>query len=449
MQRLDSELQSRGEKFRAVGKQELGEYREASGDSMPRIMLVIDEFQELFIRDDRLAGDCAMLLDRLVRQGRSFGMHVVLSSQSLAGAYSLPRATLGQMAVRIAMQCSESDAALILADDNTAARLINRPGEAIYNDAGGLIEGNEPFQVAWLSTQDHEEMLKEISERDHQLTDALPPPVIFEGNRPCRWTAILANAVDRDSDPRALHGLLGEAVEIGPPVAVKLTRDTGRNLLMVAPSENRGSVVASALTGLLKCRPDSEIIYFDGNRVDDGDSLATWFGEAGVAYRTVKVRDSEPEMVRLHETLKQRMENPDEDYPPSLVVVGPLERFRDLRQDESFNFSLDSAGGATSGAVAFQECLRDGPAVNLFFIVECGSAETLSRWLPRTSQHDLELRVLGRLNASDSSALIDSPIASDLSAAMMLLYDDSDGRTIKFRQCDLPDSDAVRQWLEK
>ena len=44
---------------------------------MPRLMLVVDEFQELFLRDDRLAADFAMLLDRLVRQGRSFGMHVV------------------------------------------------------------------------------------------------------------------------------------------------------------------------------------------------------------------------------------------------------------------------------------------------------------------------------------------------------------------------------------
>ncbi len=152
LQRLDAELQQRGEKFRAAGVQELGEFREVTGESMPRIMLVVDEFQELFVRDDRLAGDCTMLLDRLVRQGRSFGMHVVFSSQSLAGAYSLPRATLGQMAVRIAMQCSESDAALILSDDNTAARLISRPGEAIYNDAGGLVEGNQPFQVAWLSS---------------------------------------------------------------------------------------------------------------------------------------------------------------------------------------------------------------------------------------------------------------------------------------------------------
>ena len=172
LQRLDVELQRRGEKFRSVGVQELGEYRQASGESLPRLMLVIDEFQELFVRDDRLAGDCAMLLDRLVRQGRSFGMHVILSSQSLAGAYSLPRATLGQMAVRIALQCSESDAALILSDDNTAARLISRPGEAIYNDAGGLVEGNQPFQVAWLSSARHKEMLGAIAARDSELHQA-------------------------------------------------------------------------------------------------------------------------------------------------------------------------------------------------------------------------------------------------------------------------------------
>ena len=45
---------------------QLGDYRIASGEPMPRIMLVVDEFQELFVRDDRLAGDCTMLLDRLV-----------------------------------------------------------------------------------------------------------------------------------------------------------------------------------------------------------------------------------------------------------------------------------------------------------------------------------------------------------------------------------------------
>ena len=313
------------------------EYREQSGESLPRIMLVIDEFQELFVRDDRLAGDCAMLLDRLVRQGRSFGMHVVLSSQSLAGAYSLPRATLGQMAVRIAMQCSESDAALILSDDNTAARLISRPGEAIYNDAGGLLEGNQPFQVAWLSSTRHRELLRQISDRDRSETVGLPPPVIFEGNRPCRWNPDLADAALKETGGAVAIGLLGESVEIGPPLGLRLTRNTGRNVLMIAPGESRGAVLASALSGIAKSNPRTEFIYLDGNRVDDMPSLAPWLDEAGLNSKRVRPRDSEAEMVRLAQLVKERGEesaSPD----PIVVVVDPLERFRDFRQDEAFNF---------------------------------------------------------------------------------------------------------------
>ncbi|TWU41211.1 FtsK-like domain-containing protein [Novipirellula aureliae] len=449
LQRLDGELQLRGEQFRAAGVQELGEYRRASGNAMPRIMLVVDEFQELFMRDDRLAGDCAMLLDRLVRQGRSFGMHVVLSSQSLAGAYSLPRATLGQMAVRIAMQCSESDAALILADDNTAARLIARPGEAIYNDAGGLIEGNQPFQVAWLSSAEHRELLASIADRDAEYVKSLPPAVVFEGNRPCRWTPALAKAIypANLSQDKSLYGLLGEAVEIGPPVAIRLTRDTGRNVLIIAPPESRSSVIATCIAGFQHSDPRLELVYYDGNRVDEGETLRPWLDECGIDFKSIKMRDSEAELVRISERVKSRMDD-EADHSPLVLVIDPLERFRDLRQEESFNFSLDAAAGSVSGAAALQQVLRDGPAVNVFCIVVCGSTETLSRWLPRANQHDLELRILGRMNASDSSLLIDTPIAAELSAATMLSYDDTDGRIAKFRQCDLPDAKVVRQWLE-
>ena len=142
-------------------------------------------------------------------------------------------------------------------------------------------------------------------------------------------------------------------------------------------------------------------------------------------------------MGRLCELIKQRGDEAT-DVPPIILIIDPVERFRDLRQDESFNFSLDAPGGAVGGGVALQTVLRDGPPANVFVFMVCGSAETLSRWLPRASQHDLELRILGQMNQSDSSLLIDTPMAADLSAATMLLYDDADGRVSKFRQCDLP-----------
>ncbi len=447
LQRLDAELQQRGELFRAAGVQDLSDYCSATGRPLPRVMLVVDEFQELFLRDDRIASDCAMLLDRLVRQGRSFGMHVVLSSQSLAGAYSLPRATLGQMAVRIAMQCSESDAAMILADDNTAARLLARPGQAIYNDAGGLVEGNQPFQVAWISSDAHRELLGHIAARDQVCCGDYPPTVVFEGNRPAKWSPVLVNSIKSETLANdSLRGLLGESVEIGPPVSIELSRNSGRNVLVVGVTENKPALLATLISSLAKGHEELRVVYFDGGRVDDPPAVATWLGEVGLRLETVKPREAETQLRALSELLSERASATD-PVAPIIVVIDPLDRFRDLRQDDSYRFSLDAAAG-TSAAAMLQSLLREGPNQRVFTILVCNGAETLTRWLPRASQHDLELRVLGVLNAADSSMLIDTPAAADLSAATMLLYDDADGKLSKFRFVDQPAAKAVKHWLD-
>jgi len=131
---------------------------------LPRIVLVVDEFQEFFVEDDTIAQGASLLFDRIVRQGRAFGIHVILGSQTLGGAYTLARATLGQMVIRIALQCNEADAYLIMDQDNPAPRLLSRPGEGIYNDAAGALEGNSPFQAVWLAEEVRDHYLATIRE---------------------------------------------------------------------------------------------------------------------------------------------------------------------------------------------------------------------------------------------------------------------------------------------
>ena len=115
LQKVDEELRRRGDLFRRLGVQDLaGHHRASGGQPLPRALLLIDEFQEFFVEDDRISQTAAVLLDRIVRQGRAFGIHVVLGSQTLGGAYTLARTTLGQMVVRIALQCNEADALLIM-----------------------------------------------------------------------------------------------------------------------------------------------------------------------------------------------------------------------------------------------------------------------------------------------------------------------------------------------
>ncbi|MFM7148989.1 MAG: FtsK/SpoIIIE domain-containing protein, partial [Gemmataceae bacterium] len=54
--RLDAELTIRGESFRKAGSSDLPTYRKDHREvALPRILLVVDEFQEFFVEDDRLA----------------------------------------------------------------------------------------------------------------------------------------------------------------------------------------------------------------------------------------------------------------------------------------------------------------------------------------------------------------------------------------------------------
>ena len=127
LQRVDDELKRRGDMFRKLGVQDVAGYKRAGGtEPMPRSLLLIDEFQEFFVDDDTIAQTASLLFDRIVRQGRAFGIHVLLGSQTLGGAYSLARATLGQMVIRVALQCNEADAYLIMDDSNSAPRQIGR-----------------------------------------------------------------------------------------------------------------------------------------------------------------------------------------------------------------------------------------------------------------------------------------------------------------------------------
>ena len=169
-----------------LGVQDLAGYKRAGGtEPMPRSLLIIDEFQEFFTEDDRVSQGAAVLLDRIVRQGRAFGIHVLLGSQTLGGAYTLARATIGQMVIRIALQCNEADAYLIMDEDNPAPRLLSRPGEGIYNDAAGSIEGNSPFQAVWLPDEVRDQLPGESPRaRRSNRPSRYPGPFVFEGNAP-------------------------------------------------------------------------------------------------------------------------------------------------------------------------------------------------------------------------------------------------------------------------
>ncbi len=463
LQRLDAELRMRGERFRDVRAQDLNAFRQAKPDErMPRLMLIVDEFQEFFTEDDRISQEAAQLLDRIVRQGRAFGMHVLLGSQTLGGAYTLARSTIDQMAVRIALQCSEADAHLILSDDNSAARLLSRPGEAIYNDANGLVEGNNPFQVVWLGDDRREQYLSRI----HDLVAQHPPmlresPIVFEGNAPadvsrnhllneCLIQAVTAETEDR----REQRAWLGEAMAINELTAAPFRRHHGSNLLLIGQQEEISlGMLATAVVSLAAQMATSESTRFyivDGRQADaptDGP-LARLPELLPQAIRLSGWRDVAAIMTELNAEVERRQKDAAAAPSVYLVLFG-VQRLRDLRKaEDDFSF-MRKADDAPNPAQHFATLLREGSPLGIHTLMWCDTLNNLQRTLDRQSMRELTMRVVFQMNVSDSSNLIDSPLASKLGMHRALFFNEEEGRLDKFRPYSLPSETWLRRVQEQ
>ena len=463
LEQLDRELKRRGDLFRDLSVQDLAGYR-ASGhpEAMPRVMLIIDEFQELFVEDDKLAQDCSLVLDRLVRQGRAFGMHVLLGSQTLGGSYSLPRATMGQMAVRVALQCNEADSSLILSDDNTAARLLTRPGEAIYNDANGMVEGNHPFQVVWLGEERREKYLGKLRKLADSRTD-IPelPRLVFDGNDAADPDAnlLLRELIDSgtiDSKPPiAPMAWLGDAIAIKDPTVAAFRRQGGTNLLIVGQREDLATSILSMATVSLAAGSDpypggvvgkaSRFVLFE-------PAIAEEHPETMLSRLTEHLPHEIEVVSRLGVTdafrdlaaeVQRRLDEQILDAESVFVVIRDLARFREIRRNENdFGFSMSGEQEATP-AQQLVTILRDGPTVGIHAVIWCDSLTNLQRTFERGTLKEFELRVLFQMSGTDSSQLVENPAAGRLGEQRALFVQEETGTLEKFRPYQFPSD----EWL--
>jgi len=459
LQRVDDELKQRGDLFRKLGAQNVAGYKAAGGNEpMPRVLLMIDEFQELFVEDDRVSQGAALLLDRIVRQGRAFGIHVLLGSQTLGGAYSLARATIGQMVVRIALQCNEADAHLIMNEDNPAPRLLSRPGEAIYNDEGGAIQGNSPFQVVWLPDSVRDEWLDKVGVQASACSvSRLKPelqraPIVFEGNAP-------ANIADNDVlrellDAASQKSEASPRVWIGAPNSIKgpteatFRRQSGSHLLIVGQRDEAAlSMVGIGLISIAAQMPRGAVrfLIFDCSAPDSAEAK---FLEQIIAIiphetRLVRAGDIETVMADLSAEQQARVEQSAAGAETFLFIYG-LQRSKRLKFDEEMSFSLDASTAAHPG-LQLNKLICEGAGLGFHVIATCDSYNNVMRCLSRKAVSEFEMRVVFQMSANDSASLIESPQANDLGLHRAILFNGQQGWTETFRPYALPDA----EWIER
>ncbi|MGB8168744.1 MAG: FtsK/SpoIIIE domain-containing protein [Chthoniobacteraceae bacterium] len=455
LHRVDEELKRRGDMFRKLGVQDIAGYKKAGGtEPVPRSLLIIDEFQEFFVEDDSIAQTASVLFDRIVRQGRAFGIHVLLGSQTLGGAYTLARATLGQMVIRVALQCNEADAYLIMDENNPAPRLLSRPGEGIYNDAAGALEGNSPFQVVWISDDERDARLEQIrvlAEAQH----AYRSPIVFEGNAPSdiRENDPLRLALDTipAAAPATGHAWLGAPNAIKGPTEAVFARQSGNHLLIVGQREEAAlSMLGISLLALAAQYPLGTAKFYLLHAANPGSPDEAFIERiaAAIPHGVTIARGQEiaAAMNEIAEDLKARTAGGEgaSGAPSVFLLIHGLQKFKKLRQEDEFDFGGGGDGGP-SPAAQFGDIIREGSTYGIHVLAAIDTFNSVGRFISRKALSEFEMRVVFQMSANDSASLIDSPKAGNLGLHRALLHNEAQGYDETFRPYSPPDG----AWLDE
>ncbi|MDR3233405.1 MAG: hypothetical protein LBT46_07065 [Planctomycetaceae bacterium] len=284
------ELERRNELFKTKGVSDIAQYRaqcrESTGEKLPRVILIMDEFQVLFGGDNALTNSIHKNFDTLFRKGRSAGIHIILATQTLSGLSNVTNfdTLLRNIGVRIALNCDEMDSYRILANNNREAADLAMKKEGIYNDKGGEKSGNIRFNIPYADPAMMPEHLGSIAD------SALQKSVIkvFDGTKLPPLPAedfFTANI-------KAPQMMLGEELTFEAEPFVFEWKPAKDKHLCIAGNDDEGTFRRAMLRSLLICAKHNKmfdnIVYYHSDSyrqpaVSDFDGVTmrdhTWDGD--------------------------------------------------------------------------------------------------------------------------------------------------------------------------
>lgn len=422
LRELDAEMTRRSVAYKNAGVTRFADLRavvaeEGRGRPLPRVLCVIDEFQVLLAGNDPMAAEAVQLLESLARKGRSYGIHLILASQTVLGVealYAKRDSIFGQFPVRIALPGGGD--VLEPTNDSAAGLAL---GTAVVNTAGGLggprgaTRGHETV-VRFPDPHADREALSDLRHRLWGARDPeAQPPRVFAGyahqhlaDDPT-YRAALAGRLGRPA------ALVGRVIDVNlSTAAFPLDSSPGRHLAVFGSQAVGAEVLAAAARSVAACHPPRTVRFVLASLVADGDELA----------RDLAVEIGHRQDVAVVDVagLSTEMAHPG----PAYLVV----------------FGMDAAG--TGALPGLRPLLRDGPGRGVHLL---SWWRGLRRFVEETGgsagREDVAGLVFLNTAQTDVMQLLGRPIDWQPRENRALLHDRQTDRTVTIVPFVEPESD--------
>lgn len=478
---LVNEMGRRGELFKSAGQTSLKGYSETTGKTLPRILVIMDEFQILFndSSNRKIALNCAELTKRIVTEGRAFGIHLLMATQStkVIRDLTLQQGTIEQMRIRIGLKCGEDDARYMFTDRNDAKaiEMMKGPiGTAVVNQEY-IESSNVGFRVAYCDKETQKKYLDLIASTYANLNSK---PQIFEGTRTIGMIDYL-NATSQNVYRNAVTKVFfGEMIKVAPPFVLNIDRRKKHNLLICGTNENMSENLMTVYMLSAILNESSRLYCFDGDTlVGDCSSVDKYkvfedysdrfkysmsrgdvirmIHEIYEQYKTNKGAGSNAENVFVFIKnlqwldIVQKMlkdEQIDEaEYLPETVAPAPAD------SNDPFEWGVEDPIGSSNESVSHQlrKMIDDGSSCGVYFIFSCTEYPVVKETLYYSDNILAKIpeRIIFSLNDADADNLIDGISVSQM-RDNTVYFTDGVKNTFQFKPFVIKTTDELVAYLE-
>lgn len=276
LQNLVDEMEKRSNEFKnAGGYTKVEDYVRGTGKPMPRILVIMDEFQILF--DDstnrKVAMRSANHAKRIVTEGRAYGVHLLMATQStnIISTLTLDRGTIEQMRVRIGLKCGEDDARYLFSDRyerDALDKMVGPKGTAVMNPDYTEQYGNIGLRVAFCDSESKANYLKQISER---FAKEPCTTQIFEGSRTEQLLDYFASHGITQTNELPVRIHMGNTIKVADPFEIVVDRKRKHNLLVCGSNERMANNVVNEYIVSAVINSNTTIYCIDGDSLVGDD----------------------------------------------------------------------------------------------------------------------------------------------------------------------------------
>ncbi len=442
LENINREILRRKKLFTDIGVSDIEGYYE-QGKKIVRLFIIIDEIQEILVRNEKIGEKALNVLSEILAIGRSFGINVLWGSQSVPNISGIQQKLMQNITNRICLKVANSDYATNFLGNSKSLQSIenlNRPGimglGVIKDERTG--SAVQEFRVAYSENgEKRKEYVKKIVTKwsDYKVKDNL-----FVLNDDLIPNCLMSDFYnDKFFNEKAVKkSFESYSLNLGTDYV-----SNENNLLEIFNTKKRENILFVGLNiDLLRDMMGYSLLSIVLNRLNDSDYLNTknkiyYINKEGINPKyfddlynllpkslndQIEINNNEDKIINLVKDLyqgyldrKQYLDNGEipDDYFSIYIFIHSIQSLSDLFEEnknleENDFLNLDDSFNAKHSINfndAFITLLKNGSQYGIHFIISIDNVESIREIRDELTKFNNKVLTIG----TNVSSFIDGP----------------------------------------